>query len=131
MAANCDPKVVTAEIGRSGLLRAVTGSAGANMMEREYQKSLCDLKVKQAFDDMAKEVADLPEWEKMSEVLSRFILVLVMITAPVQQPMMLWQLYTHLRSTGLLEPVKGNIGSLVDLTGRRIPSKEDPPKGVA
>jgi hypothetical protein len=93
-------------------------------MEKNYQTALGDLKVKEAYEGMAKEVADLPDEEKLAEILSRFILVMLMQTRPEQQPMVLWQLYTHLRATALLDAVKPNVGSIVDLSGRLIPPKE-------
>jgi hypothetical protein len=49
---------------------------------------------------------------------------MLMQTRPEQQPMVLWQLYTHLRTTGLVDAVKPNIGSIVDLSGRLISPKE-------
>jgi hypothetical protein len=124
MAATQDMKVTHAEIGRTGLYKAVRLSAGANWMEKNYQTALGDLKAKEAYEGMAKEVVDLEAEEKLAEILARFIIVLLMQTRPEQQPMILWQLYTHLRATGLLDAVKPNIGSIVDLSGRLIPPKE-------
>jgi hypothetical protein len=124
MAQSEDPKVVAAEIGRTGLYTAVRQSAGMNMMEPQYLRSLQDLKVKEQVEGMAKEVAHLPTEEKLAEMLSRFILIVLMMTKPEQQPGICWHLYTHLRSTGLIDPVKPNIGSIVDLNGRRVPPKE-------
>ena len=123
MGQTSDPKVVAAEIGRSGLLKALRAAAGANMMEGNWKRSLGDLKVKEAFDAMAAEVADLPKDEKMVEVLCRFIIVLMSLSPPQQQAFVLWQLYTHLRATDLIEAVKPNLGSIVDISGRRIPPK--------
>ena len=125
MAQTQDPKVVAAEIGRSSLYKALAQSAGMNLMEKNYQQVLSDLKTREQFIGMAKEVADLPEGEKLAEVLSRFLLVILMQTRPEQQALIFWQLYTHLRSTGLIDAVKPNIGSIVDLAGRRIPPKEE------
>lgn len=125
MAQTKDPKVVVAEIGRSGLLKALRMSAGMNMMEANYQKSLIDLASKAQIEGMAKEVEGLSDDEKMSEILCRFILIILMQTRPEHQPVIMWHLYTHLRSTGLIDPVKPNIGSIVDLAGRRIPPKEE------
>jgi hypothetical protein len=124
MAETQDTKANHAEIGRTGLYKAVRLSAGANWMEKNYQSALGDLKVKDAYEGMAKEVADLPGEEKLAEILARFILVMLMQTRPEQQPMVLWQLYTHMRATDLLPAVKPNVGSIVDLTGRLIPPKE-------
>lgn len=125
MAATVDTKVVAAEIGRTGLYKTLRASAEANWMERNYQQSISDLKWKEQIEGMAAEVAALPEAERLAEVLARFVLVLLMQTQhPQQQVVILWQLYTHLRATGLQEPVKPNIGSIVDLSGRRIPPKE-------
>lgn len=124
MAQTQDPKAVAAEIGRSSLYKALAQSAGMNLMEKNYQQVLSDLKTREQFAGMAKEVADLPEGEKLAEVLSRFLLVILMQTRPEQQALIFWQLYTHLRSTGLIDAVKANIGSILDVAGRRIPPKE-------
>lgn len=123
MAATLDPKVSAAEFGRNSLLAALRKAAGANMMEANYQRLNSDLAVKGQFDAMVAEVADLPEDEKLSEVLARFALVVLALTPPQQQGFVLWHLYAHLRPTGLIEAVKPNIGSIVDLAGRRIPPK--------
>jgi len=125
MAQTKDPKVVVAEIGRTSLLKAVRLSAGLNMMEANYQKSLGDLQAKAQIEGMAKEVEGLCDYEKMAEILCRFILVMLMQTRPEQQPLVVWHLYTHLRSTGLIDAVKPNIGSIVDMSGKRIPPKEE------
>ena len=93
------------------------------MMEANYQKSLTVLEAKRQIEGMAAEVKDLPEGEKLSEILCRFILVLILQSRPQQQPIVLWHLYTHLRSTDLIDAVKPNIGSIVDISGRRIPPK--------
>jgi hypothetical protein len=125
MAQTQDPKVIVAEIGRSSLLKALRVSAGMNMMEGHYQKIQTDLRAKQQIDEMVEEVRDLPEWEKLSEILCRFVLIMLTQARPEHQPIIMWHLYTHLRSTGLIQPVKPNIGSIVDLAGRRIPPKEE------
>jgi len=125
MAQTEDPKVVAATVGRNGLYTAVRQSAGMNLMEKNYQQVLADLAVREQVMGMAKEVVELPEGEKLAEVLSRFLLVILMQTRPEQQALIFWQLYTHLRSTGLIDAVKPNIGSIVDLAGRRIPPKEE------
>ena len=124
MAETQDPKVAAAEVGRSSLLQALRVSAGMNVMEPQYQRTLADLAAKKQIDGMAAEVKDLPEWEKLSEILCRFILVMIVQARPEHQPMILWHLYTHLRSTGLIQPVKPNIGSIVGLDGKRIPPRE-------
>jgi hypothetical protein len=124
MAGTVDPKVVAAEVGRTALLTAVRQSAGMNLMERQYQQAMSDLQSKAQMEGMASDVKDLPEEEKLAEVLSRFCLIVIMLSKPETQPMVMWHLYTHLRSTGFIEAVKPNIGSIVDLAGRRIPPKE-------
>ena len=81
MAQTEDPKVIiAAEIGRKGLYKALFRVAGMNMMEKEYRHVLIDLKQKAALEGMAAEVKDLPETEKMAEVLARLLTVLVMQT---------------------------------------------------
>ena len=125
MAAQADEKAVVARVGRSGLLKALRMSAGANLMEANYQKAMMDLQVKAQIEGMAKEVADLTDGDKMAEILSRFILVMLTLSRPEQQPLILWHLYTHMRSTGLLEAVKPKIGSLVGLDGKHLPPKEE------
>jgi hypothetical protein len=116
--------MVAAEVGRKGLLQAVTLSAQGNLMEAALQRAMGDLQSKAMFDGIRDEVKDLPADVKLAEVLSRFILVMLAQTRPEQQPLVLWHLYTHLRATGILEAVKPRIGSIVDLAGRRIPPKE-------
>jgi len=124
MAESGDTKVTFGEVGRTSLYKAMNQSAGMNMMERQYQQVLTDLQVRDQLAGMAKEVEHLPETEKLAEVLSRFVVVLLMQTQGQQQGLVFWQLYLHLRATGLLDAVKPNIGSLVGLDGKRIPPKE-------
>jgi hypothetical protein len=119
-----DIKTLHAEVGRTSLYKAMHQSAGMNMMEKQYQQVLGDLKVREQITGMAGEVEHLPEVEKLAEVLSRFVVALLMQTQGQQQGMIFWHLYLHLRATGLIDAVKPNIGSLVGLDGKRIPPKE-------
>jgi hypothetical protein len=123
MAGTVDVKAVTAEVGRSALRTTLKQFAEAGPMESSYQGFQGDLKAKGALEGMAKEVADLSEGDKLAEVLSRFFVVIIMQIPPEQQSGVVFQLYTHLRATGLMEPVKLNLGSIVDLSGKRIPPK--------
>jgi hypothetical protein len=124
MAQKEDTKVTDAEVGRTSLYKALQQSAGMNMFERQYQQVLSDLQVREQVQGMAKEVEGLSETERLAEVLSRFVVVLLMQTRGDQQAFIMWQLYLHLRSTDLIDAVKPNIGSLVGLDGKRIPPKE-------
>lgn len=109
MAQTEDPKITAAEVGRVSLKKMVEEFAGVNRMERLYQQTIGDLRAKEAFEGMSKEVEDLPEFEKATEILSRFFVALMMQTKPEQRPTVIYQLYTHLRATGIMGPVKAKL----------------------
>lgn len=109
MAQTEDPKIAVAEYGRKALYKMVEEIAGVNRLERLYQQTLGDLNAKAAFEGMAKEVEGLPESEKAHEIFSRFVVSLMLQTRPEQRPLVAFQLYSHLRATGLMEPVKAKL----------------------
>lgn len=117
-------KVTPATVGRDSLKGMLKVIAGTHLMEKTLQQVLSDLRVKKEFDMMAEEVKDLAGDEKTVEVLSRFLVVLFKQTKPAFLPTVAFQLYTHLRTTGLMDAAKPNIGSIVDLSGNRVPPKE-------
>lgn len=125
MAETTDPRVVAAEVGRTGLYAAVRQAAGMNRMEAQYQRSLGDLQAKAQIEGMGKDVVHLPEEERLAETLSRFALIVCMMMGdPKSQQLFFWHLYVHLRAAGLLDAVKPDIGLVVDSTGRRVPPRK-------